>query len=60
MLSGDIKGGDKVILDVDANGSIVVLNGESPCVYYPCTAGTSCQRPLLRHLCLLEVMSSND
>lgn len=28
MLSGDIKGGDSVIIDVDADGQINVLNGD--------------------------------
>ena len=28
MLAGDIKGGDSVIIDVDADGQINVLNGD--------------------------------
>ena len=28
MLRGDVKEGDSVILDVDADGSVTVLNGD--------------------------------
>ena len=28
MLSGDIKDGDSVIIDIDADGGVVVINGD--------------------------------
>ena len=30
LLEGDIKEGDSVIVDVDASGQVIVLNGERP------------------------------